>query len=515
MKKLIGIVFGIFVLVLLAGCQTKTDITATFYDVDVSQTSIVLSIEVNDPNNEITGTISVKLLKPDDTLANNKDLYEEAEYQNISFTGLDNSLKYTVEVYATVGRDAVLIGTASYTLLSAETIHITTTEQFLDMDSNRSGNYVLDNNLDFTGVSFSSPFSASFSGIFDGQGYTISNVTYSVMATYTGLFGYVSSGTIKNLVIDQMHIGTAAAPLHMNTSSRVGILAGYVSSSNANIENITITNSEINYSSSSTVQAYVGAVVGEFKGSMTAVTVDNTSIELLATSYGKIKMGGAVALLSDDATLKEVKTNASIIFNLEGNLVKNKDVSINIGGVIGDHHAINKSKSVENITSSSDINVDLDFGTAVDTTSGNYAVYVGGLAGFASSNIINAFYHGSITLTHEKNDNEADVNKAFFVGGVIGYFGSRYKINEQVVRYGNLQTIDITVSDDVNLKASQTFGGTNTTVQQLVGRCGDESLMINAVSEVASDPSPVCILAEMADFFTSDWIQTEFDSVLQ
>ncbi len=513
MKKIIGIVFSIFVLVLLTGCQTKTDITATFYDVDVSQTSIVFSIEVNDPSNEITGAVSVKLMKPDGTLANNKDLFEEAEYENISFIGLDNSLNYTVEVYATVGRDAVLIGHASYTLLSAETIHITTTEQFLDMDSNRSGSYVLDNDLDFTDVSFSSPFSASFSGIFDGQGYTISNVSYSVMATYTGLFGYVSSGTIKNLVIDQMHIGTAAEPLHMNTSSRVGILAGYVSSSTAIIENITITNSEIDYSSSSTVQAYVGAVAGEFKGNMTNVTVDNTSIELLATSYGKIKMGGAVALLSDDATLKEVKTNASITFNLEGNLIKNRNLSINIGGVIGDHHAINKSKSVEDITSSSDITVNLDFGTAVDTTSGNYAVYVGGLAGFSSSNILNAFYNGSITLIHEKNDNEVEVNKAFFVGGLFGYFGSQYKVNEQLVRYGDLQTIDVTVSDDVNLKASQTFGGTNTTVEQLIGIFGDQSLMINAVSEVLSDPSTV--YTDMTDYFTSDWIQTEFDEVLQ
>lgn len=508
MKKILGIFVGIFFLAILAGCQSKTTATATFYDVELEQTSITFSVEVNDPDSEITGTVTIKLLKPDGSIANFKEANADEDYLNITFSSLDNTLEYTLEVHATVGRDSIVIGTQSYSLPTASTVHITTTEQFLAMSSNRGGHYVLDNDLDFTDVDFVSPFSASFSGTFDGQGYTISNVTFGRVTTYTGLFGYVSSGTIENLVIDNVTIGTEAEPLEMITSSRVGILAGYVSSTTATIENITITNSEINYSSSSTVQAYVGSIAGEFRSIMTNVTVENTKIGLTATSYGKIKVGGAVGLLSLDAKIKEVFVDTDIHFIMAGDELKNRDVQINIGGIFGDNNAINNLKSVQDVAGIGDIIVDLDFGTHADTTSGNYAVYVGGVAGFAMTNVTNAFYGGSITLNHEKNDNEANVSKTFFVGGLFGFYGSN-KVVSQVVRYGDLQTIDITVSDDVTLKASQTFGEKIGTTVHNVGIIGDLSLNINSVSEVLSDPSTV--YTDIVDYFTSDWIQETFD----
>ncbi|MBU1141378.1 MAG: hypothetical protein KKG64_02520 [Firmicutes bacterium] len=510
MKKYLGIIFGILFLVILAGCEPKTSATATFYDVDIQQTIIILSVEVTDPDLEITGAITVKLVKPDGTVANSKVIVTEDDYIGITFSALDNTLTYTIEVHATVERDSIIIGSESFTPLTALDIHITTPEQFLSMNTNRSGHYVLDNDLDFSDIAFTSPFTASFSGTFDGQGYTISNITFTQIATYTGLFGYVSSGTIKNLVIDHVTIGTEAAPLSMATSSRVGILAGYISSSTSAIEDITITNSEINYSTASTVQAYVGAVAGEFRASMTGVTVDNVKINVTSTSYGKIKIGGAVGLLTEDARLKEVNVNADITFTMAGNLLKNKDIQINIGGVIGDHNARNYNKAVENIASISDITVNLDFGTAPDTTSGNYAVYVGGLIGFAQSNVTNAFFGGSITLDHEKNENETLVNKAFFVGGLFGFYSSNKTI-EQTVRLGNGQTIDVTISDDVSLKASQTFGHKVTTIAQNVGIFGETYLVINAASEVDGDPST--IYTDLDDYFTSDWIQAAYDAV--
>jgi len=508
MKKILGIIVGVFFLAMLAGCQSKTTATATFYDVDLQQTAITFSVEVSDPDAEITGIVTVKLLKPDGSIANSKEMNVEADYADITFSSLDNTLTYTLEVHATVGRDSIIIGTATYTLPTASTIHITTTEEFLAMNTNRAGHYVLDNDLDFTDIDFVSPFSASFSGTFDGQGYTISNVAFNKITTYTGLFGYVSSGSIENLVIDNVTIGTEAEPLAMITSSRVGILAGYVSSATANIENITITNSEINYSTSSTVQAYVGGIAGEFRAVMTNVTVEDVKIGLTSTSYGNIKVGGAVGFLSLDAKIKEVFVDTDIHFIMAGSSLKNRNVSINVGGLFGDNNAINNLKSVQDVAGIGSIVLDLDFGTTADTTTANYAVYVGGISGFAMTNTTNAFYGGSITVNHEKNDNEALVSKTFFVGGLFGFYGSN-KLISQVVRYGDLQTIDITVSDDVTLKASQTFGDKIGTTVHNVGVIGDLSLNINSVSEVLSDPSTV--YTNMTDYFTSDWAQETFD----
>jgi len=511
MKKFLGIIIGVFFLVVIAGCQAKTSATVTFADEEITQTEITFSVEINDPDEEITGLITVNLLKPDGTIAKTDQIDDQdEEIVDFSFYSLENEVTYTVEVKATVGRDAIVIGTVEYTTLTASIIHITTPEQFLNMNTNRSGNYVLDNDLDFTDVAFASPFTSSFSGVFDGQGYTISNVTFSSITTYTGIFGYVSSGTIKNLNIENVTIGTAAEPLLILTSSRVGILAGYVSSSTASIENISITDSEINYSSASIVQAYVGAVAGEFRANLVGLTVDNVSITVTSTSYGRIKIGGAIGLLQEDGRLKEATVNADIHFIMAGSNLKNRDIQVNIGGVIGDHNARNNYKSVENIASLSDIVVDLDFGTTNDTTFGNYAVYVGGIAGIAMSNVVNGFYGGSITLNHEKNDNEEDVVKSFFVGGLFGFYASN-KALLQIVRFGNGQTMDINISDDVTLKASQTLGDKASTAVHVIGIYGDTSLNVNLVSMVGSDTST--IYTELTDYFTSDWILDAFDAV--
>ncbi|MDR4969502.1 MAG: ZmpA/ZmpB/ZmpC family metallo-endopeptidase-related protein, partial [Acholeplasmataceae bacterium] len=340
------------------------------------------------------------------------------------FSNLVNTESYTIKVYATVGRKVHIIGEYTFQPASAQTVHITTPEQFLAMSSNRSGNYVLDNDIDFTGIEFVSPFTSAFSGTFDGQGHSIKNVTFTKVATYTGIFGYVSSAKIQNLVIENVTIGTPSAPLVMTTSTRTGILAGYISTSTAVVENVTIKNSSINYSTSSTVQAYVGGAVGEFRAKMTGIELDNVSVHLKSTSYGRIRLGGVIGTLSEEATLKEVSSNANVSLDFVGNNIRNREIRINVGGVIGYHNARNINRSVENIYSTGNVTVDLNFGTASNTTSGNYSVYVGGLAGIAYSNIHHAFYAGSIEVNHEKNDYESQVSKSFHIGGLMGFYGS-------------------------------------------------------------------------------------------
>jgi len=287
-------------------------------------------------------------------------------------------------------------------------------------------------------------------------------------------------------------------------------LAGYVSSATAIIENVEIINSVMNITTSSTVQAYVGGIVGENKASIIGAELSNVNIHVKSLSYGKVKLGGAVGYMTEDAILKEVKSDANVSFELAALNTKNKDIQANVGGLIGDHNARNISKSVENIFSIGDVDVTLDFGTLAETTSGIYSIYVGGLAGIAYSNIINAFYGGSMSLTHVKNTNEAETTKTFYLGGLVGFYGSN-KAMTNTVRVSDSNTITATVSDDVNLKASQTFGQKSSTTVQVAGVYGDLHLEVNGLSEVGTDTSTVYVT--LVGYFTGDWMQDAFDAV--
>ena len=509
MKKIIGSLFLLLTVFLLSSCKEDIGVTAEFSNVEIGLTSITFTAIIDDPNAQITGAVTVKFHKADGTVVHTKDITTDEELVDYNVSSLINTETYTIKIYATIARDSVVIGTYEFQLLSAATIHITTPEEFMNMKNNRVGNYVLDNDLDFSDVAFTTPFTAAFSGTFDGQGFTISNVTFTSIIAYTGVFGYVSSGSIKDVNFDHISIGTEDSPLTSPTSSRVGIIAGYVSASTAKIENVKVTNSSINYTSSSTVQAFVGGLIGELKGEMTDVEMDNVDIALKATSYGKIRVGGAVGLLTEEAKLKRVKSDANVDVILDATL-KNRDVQLNIGGLIGYHNARNINKSVEDLYTTGSVNISVTFGTTNDTASGNYSVYAGGIAGIAYSNVINAFFGGSIHLTHEKNANETLVNKNFYVGGLMGFYGSNKAI-VSAVRLGDGSEININVSDDVTLHASQIFGQNISSTTQQVGVFGTAHLMINMVDESANDA--VTVYTTLENYFTSDWMKDAYNAL--
>lgn len=514
MKRLMSIAFLIALLFVLAACGEKSAVAAEFIDVEIDLSSIVFSLDVDDPNEEISGAVTITLLDADDKVVSTNTYTDLTTLTNISYRDLKNDMTYTIKVYATVDRDSLLIATKTFNLASAEVVEIATPEDFFNMKNNRIGNYVLKNDIDFTGVTFAAPFNASiiFTGTFDGQGYSLKNITFSTLVTQTGVFGYVSSGKIENVVIENVSIGTAASPLAIPTLSRVGIIAGYVSSSIGSIDNVTVKNSTINYSTtfaSTTSLVYVGGAVGELRGSMTNVTLENVSVTLEAKSYAKVRMGGVVGLIGDDGILRNITSDADVTLNFNGNALKNREIQLNVGGVIGQNRAINQSRSVENILSTGDIQVNIDFGTTADTTSANYSVYVGGLIGISSNNIFNAIFAGTIALNHEANANEESVSKVFYVGGLMGFYNSN-KTTQAVVKLAGTTTIDI--SDDVTLRASQTFGQSVSTVTQNVGIFGTPHLLINDASATDTDTSNV--LPDLNDFFTSAWIEEAYEGLI-
>lgn len=506
MKRILSIiVIVLFAFVLFACKDDAGKVKATLSNLDVTLDLVSFKITIEDPEEEITGAITLSLYDSNEKLVHNKDIADLAELDSYSIGGLNNEITYTLKLVATIGRKSVVLIDKEIILASSATVHITTKEEFLAMSNNRSGNYVLDNDIDFENTVFTTPFTSPFSGTFDGQGHTVKNVVFDRIIQYTGIFGYISSGVVKNVNFDNIQMGTSETPLVMSTSSRVGIISGYLASSTGRIENINITNSGIYYSTSSTVQAYVGGIVGESRGQIDTVTLDTTVVSVKSTSYGRIRVGGAVGLLGEDAQLKNIISHAEIDVEIAGSNIKDREnINLNVGGVIGFHNAKNVNRSVENIVSTGDITVDIDYGTIAGTTKGSYSVYVGGLAGIAYSNINQAIYSGSITVNHEKNENETSVSKNFFIGGLYGHYLSS-KNAEANLRISDSETINIHVSDDVALRASQIAGKLDSTGTPTLSYYGDLGLMINDIDESLSET--LIIITTFDEFFDSEFIE--------
>lgn len=194
---------------------------------------------------------------------------------------------------------------------------------------------------DFKYISFGSS-DVPFSGTFDGNGYTISNLKYdkSVVGNKydTGLIAQSNGATIKNLVIDNADIDAVF---------RGGIVVGYAN--NTLIENVVVKNSHISLSAADNIVTLVtdggvrgGALVGDAfnttiyncEGYENFVNINNTS--------------GVAALAGKGLTvagLVGISNNTTVEYSrVIGGTVKNYyDVAVGalggnnlyVGGIVG------------------------------------------------------------------------------------------------------------------------------------------------------------------------------------
>ena len=122
---------------------------------------------------------------------------------------------------------------------------------------------------------------SSFSGFFDGQGFTISNALITANGTNNQMYGYGIFGslngtseniaTITNVVFDniQVNIAFSSNGINSNFGYKVGIVSGAMYRY-TKIENVIVKNSRISNNSSWTnisngyrPSVFVGGIVGE------------------------------------------------------------------------------------------------------------------------------------------------------------------------------------------------------------------------------------------------------------
>jgi hypothetical protein len=190
-------------------------------------------------------------------------------------------------------------------------IVINTVADLQNISNNLAGSYVLGADIDATGFSFATigSFSTPFTGIFDGQGHTITNLTVSSSnGNFSGLFGVIgTSGVVRNVgLVNESEVTTNA--------NFLGGLAG---------ENDgTITNSHVSGTLALT-GAETGLLVGRNNG-----TIDHsyTLGSLTGSPSGYV---GGLAGTNLGATIEQSFSLASVV-GAGGNTF--------VGGLVGYNH---------------------------------------------------------------------------------------------------------------------------------------------------------------------------------
>ncbi len=177
---------------------------------------------------------------------------------------------------------------------SLDPYEITTCSELLDIASNLSASYVLANSITclltpFTPIGDSS---TPFTGTFDGQGNTISDVTVSLPSNYVGIFGDTSGATISNLYLQD---------ITMSGQGYVGGLVGYVGG--GSVTNVFATSISVSGSGDS-----VGGLVGGLGGaSMSKSSVEDVSV----TGSGQY-VGGLVGWVVGPSVLGEAYAQGTV-----------------------------------------------------------------------------------------------------------------------------------------------------------------------------------------------------------
>ena len=325
-------------------------------------------------------------------------------------------------------------------------------------------NYILKNNIviteenqetlensDFKYISFGSSDNP-FTGTFDGNGYTISNLSYDAnlsVISDTGLFSQTGNGAvIKNLIIDNAQL---------QADYRGGIVVGY--SEGTILENVVVKNSHLSISASNNVVSLItdggiraGALVGEAKDTIiyncesnNNVVNTNNTVGVAALSGKGLTLGGIVGI--SDNTLIEYS-------RVYGGTVKNYyDVAVGalggntlyVGGIAGKMR--NSSKIIDSFSTA---HLEFYAATYVSVGAGNSG-HIGGISATMEGTdceIIRSHYAGTTNSQQynavlvipiiQNNVNISGLVDVYEGGSVVNsYFNSSLNPNVDMHVLGN------------------------------------------------------------------------------
>jgi hypothetical protein len=220
--------------------------------------------------------------------------------------------------------------------------------------------YILEGDIDMTSVTWTPKGTSAspFTGVFDGNGYEITNLTISGTTTYRGLFGYVSSGTVKNVTLTGANI---------SGGQHTGAVAGYLGSAGvieycsvsgvvqgtSNVGGIVGQNygtvrycySEANVTGTTSV----GGIVGAHEVASSGVNNCYSTGTVTGTATAENNVGGIVGFASSTCTILNSYSTGAIIGS-----------GTNVGGILGRNQGYPQLQNCvvlgKSITGSSSVN---------------------------------------------------------------------------------------------------------------------------------------------------------------
>lgn len=303
-------------------------------------------------------------------------------------------------------------------------IGIATAEELMAI-GNQDGNYVLTDDINFSGyegwspINFieSDPSNSYFSGVFDGAGFAISglsntNLDVNELFYSYGLFEGLDGATIRhlNFVGNSIDIPT----IDGRNKEFGGILAGRAF--NSRLYNV---NSGLSFVSGS---SFLGGLVGSFEdGQASFISIGFSAIQ------GDSYLGGIFGVVSN-SVISHVEANTSII-----------SIGSQLGGIAG--------SSEESVYLSIEAILSIDL---LENSNVNYQVQIGGIIGVSyDDRLISVITYGSFEFRPT-----ADNYYLEKIGGVIGY-----GYNLTLVNVENYINIVILFDETFTISAIKSIGG--------------------------------------------------------
>ena len=288
----------------------------------------------------------------------------------------------------------------------------------------------LQEDIDLQGDDISSIYETlnTFSGVFDGNGFEIKNITLSSSSAYYGLFPYARNATIENLRIT----GTVAFDFEGVTSPIIaGVLVGYgenVTIRNCELYNVTITSQEdpeepgtsilvreeneitLPISSNFTFGGLIGVAtsfttVGEGRQSIIENCVNYYDFDISTSGNGRVAVGGIVGYLTNGSEILNCLNFGDI--SLEGTATQEEVFGQYIGGICGEIDGT--GTKIKNTA----------YGGEISNTTQSTNTYLGTLVGY---------------LNCPQASQDYNVNFSYWSQSAQSYYGTGYAVTSGVLR---------------------------------------------------------------------------------
>ncbi|MCR2059190.1 hypothetical protein, partial [Campylobacter lari] len=226
--------------------------------------------------------------------------------------------------------------------------------------------------IDFSGTTvdpIAYDYKNAFDKMFNGNGYTLKNITINANKDYNvGLFGVINNAEISNIAIDTINF-----KYDKDLPFRIGGFAGYIG--NSNISNITLNN----------IGAINGVrIVGGFSGNISDSYISNVTINQIESisALNEGQSAGNAVGVGGFTGMNSSTTYDNIILNNIGDIsLTNKIGNVltsYIGWFVGRSDQLSSSG---NANSFKNIAIDNVGNISVNGAWGNYDLYIGSFAG--------------------------------------------------------------------------------------------------------------------------------------